>query len=105
MNISSEAGSIGGSRRRQEYCYCMSKAAMNMGAKILSNELWKRSARVISIHPGWVRTAMGGPDSFASKYSVSPDESAANIVNIAVNIDDVPRDQMYMSHTGDILPW
>jgi NAD(P)-dependent dehydrogenase (short-subunit alcohol dehydrogenase family) len=105
VNISSEAGSIGGSRRRQEYCYCMSKAAMNMGAKILSNELWKRSARVISIHPGWVRTAMGGPDSFASKYSVSPDESAANIVNIAVNIDDVPRDQMYMSHTGDILPW
>ena len=74
VNISSEAGSIGASRRRQEYCYCMSKAAMNMGAKILSNELWKRSARVISIHPGWLRTAMGGPDAFANKYSVSPDE-------------------------------
>jgi NAD(P)-dependent dehydrogenase (short-subunit alcohol dehydrogenase family) len=105
VNISSEAGSIGASRRRQEYCYCMSKAAMNMGAKILSNELWKRSARVISIHPGWLRTAMGGPDAFASKYSVSPDESAANIVDIAVNIDELPADQLFISHTGEILPW
>jgi len=76
VNISSEAGSIGGSRRKQEYCYCMSKAALNMGSKILSNELWDRSARVISFHPGWLRTRMGGPDAFASKYSVSPDESA-----------------------------
>ncbi|HOQ06646.1 MAG TPA: SDR family NAD(P)-dependent oxidoreductase [Clostridiales bacterium] len=105
VNISSEAGSIGGSRRKQEYCYCMSKAALNMGAKILSNELWDRSARVINFHPGWLRTPMGGPGAFASKHSVSPDESAENIVNIAVNIDEVPRDQMFMTHTGDILPW
>lgn len=105
VNISSEAGSIGASRRKQEYCYCMSKAALNMGAKILSNELWERSARVISFHPGWMRTAMGGPGALASKYSVSPEESAANIVNIVLNIDEVPRDQMFMTHTGDILPW
>ncbi len=105
VNISSEAGSIAGSRRKQEYCYCMSKAALNMGTKVMSNELWERSARIINFHPGWLRTPMGGPDAFASKHSVSPEESASNIVNIALNIGDVPRDQMFMTHTGDILPW
>ena len=105
VNISSEAGSIAGSRRKQEYSYCISKAALNMGTKILSNELWGRSARIINIHPGWLRTVMGGQEAFKSKNSVSPEESAMNIVNIALNIDKIPRDQMYMQHTGEILPW
>lgn len=105
LNISSEAGSIGAARRSQEYGYCMSKAALNMGAKILSNELWSCSARVMIIHPGWLRTSMGGPDAFASNNSIVPEESAANIIEIALNIDDIPRDQMYMHHTGEILPW
>ncbi|MDR1617970.1 MAG: SDR family oxidoreductase [Treponema sp.] len=105
MNISSESGSIGAARRTQEYGYGMSKAAMNMGAKLLSNELWAREARVMSIHPGWLRTDMGGAEAFKSDKSVSPDESAENIVNIALNIDTIPRDQMFMQHTGEILPW
>jgi len=105
VNISSEAGSIGACRRKQEYSYCMSKAALNMGTKILSNELWDRSARIINFHPGWMRTAMGGVEAMKSKNSVSPEESAENIVNIALDIDKIPRDQMYMQHNGEILPW
>jgi NAD(P)-dependent dehydrogenase (short-subunit alcohol dehydrogenase family) len=79
--------------------------AMNMGARLLSNELWAREARVMCIHPGWLRTDIGGSEAFKSDRSVSPDESAANIVNIALNIDKIPRDQMFMQHTGEILPW
>jgi len=105
VNVSSEAGSIGACRRKQEYSYCMSKAALNMGTKILSNELWDRSARVIAIHPGWVRTSMGGSESFKSKYSVSPEESADGIIDIALNIGGIPQDQMYMRQNGEIMPW
>jgi NAD(P)-dependent dehydrogenase (short-subunit alcohol dehydrogenase family) len=105
VNISSEAGSIGACRRKQEYSYCMSKAALNMGTKILSNELWDRSARVIAIHPGWVRTRMGGPESFESKYSVSPEESAEGIIDIALNIGSIPQDRMFIQHNGEIMPW
>ena len=105
VNISSESGSVGAARRKQEYGYGMSKAAMNMGAKLLSNELWDIGARVMSFHPGWLRTAMGGDAAFKSSKSVSPDESAANIIGIIMNIDTIPRDQMYMTHTGEILPW
>lgn len=105
VNISSEAGSIAACRRKQDYSYCMSKAALNMGTKLLSNELWDRSARIIAIHPGWVRTRMGGPESFKSKYSVSPEESADGIIRIAVNIGSIPQDQMFMQYNGEILPW
>lgn len=105
MNISSEAGSIGAARRAQEYGYCMSKAALNMGAKLLSNELWNRQARVMNIDPGWMRTVIGGPGAAASSRSVAPEDSAADIVKIALSIDDYPRDQMFKEHTGKIIPW
>ncbi len=105
INISSEAGSITVCRREVEYAYCMSKAALNMGSKILSNELYKKSVRVLNVHPGWMRTKMGGPDAFASSHSVSPKESAKNIIEIARHIDVIPRDQLYMQYNRELLPW
>ena len=105
LNVSSEAGSIGAARRTHTYGYCMSKAAMNMMGKILSNELWAKKARVMMVYPGWMRTRMGGPASFESSRSVSPEESAEIIVDYCLNINDIPRDQMFMSYTGYIIPW
>jgi NAD(P)-dependent dehydrogenase (short-subunit alcohol dehydrogenase family) len=103
--ISSEAGSIGAARRKAEYAYCMSKAAVNMLGKLLSNELWEKEARVLLFHPGWLRTQMGGDRAKQSSASVEPGESADNIVNIALGIDKWPRDQLYMTHQGELLPW
>jgi NAD(P)-dependent dehydrogenase (short-subunit alcohol dehydrogenase family) len=103
--ISSEAGSIGATRRKAEYAYCMSKAALNMLGKLLSNELWEKEARVVMLHPGWLRTVMGGDRAKGSSLSVDPEESAADIVNIAEHIDERPRDQLYMTHRGELLPW
>lgn len=105
INISSEAGSIGNCWRDKEYSYCMSKAALNMGAKIMSNELAKDSVRIINLHPGWMRTAMGGERARASSSSVSPEESARDIVGIALDIDNIPKDLLYMEHTRKPLPW
>ncbi|MDR2740579.1 MAG: SDR family NAD(P)-dependent oxidoreductase [Treponema sp.] len=103
--ISSEAGSIAATRRKAEYAYCMSKAAVNMLGKLLSNELWEKDARVIMFHPGWLRTKMGGTRAKQSSASIEPEESADDIVHIALDIDKRPRDQLYMTHRGDILPW
>lgn len=105
INISSEAGSIGACWREKEYSYCMSKAALNMGAKIMSNEFKKKSVRILNLHPGWMRTAMGGPRALASSDSISADESAKNIVGIAMDIDNIPEDQLYMQHTREPMPW
>lgn len=105
INISSEAGSIGDCWREQEYAYCMSKAALNMGSKIMSNEFLKRGVRILNFHPGWMRTPMGGQPAMESSNSVSPEESAGNIVSIALDIDSIPKNQLYMEHTGKPLPW
>jgi NAD(P)-dependent dehydrogenase (short-subunit alcohol dehydrogenase family) len=103
--VSSEAGSIGGARRREEYAYCMSKAAVNMLGKLLSNELWEVGARVMLLHPGWLKTQMGGEPAKQSKLSLEATESAVDIVGIVDDIESIPRDQMYMTHRRDILPW
>lgn len=40
--------------------YRMSKAALNMYVVMLSKRLRKRNIRVTALHPGWVKTRMGG---------------------------------------------
>lgn len=79
--ISSEAGSISDAPRGSEYGYCMSKAALNMLTKLLINrEAQTRggrgSAQVFALHPGWVRTDMGGANA-----DISPEESARDILS------------------------
>lgn len=105
VNISSEAGSIGGARRKGEYGYCMSKAALNMASKLLSNELWDKNARVICIHPGWMKTAMGGERAQRSSESITAKESAKKIYEIANEVESIPRDVMFITYKGEILPW
>jgi NAD(P)-dependent dehydrogenase (short-subunit alcohol dehydrogenase family) len=105
VNITSEAGSIGDCYREGEYLYAMSKAAANMASMTLRNELRERGVRVICFHPGWLRSQMGGERAAASPYSISPEESAANIVAYATKPETIPAGVYFMEHTGKPLPW
>ena len=55
INISSKMGSIDVCEKNDSVAYRMSKAALNMYTKILSNRLAGKQV-VASVHPGWVRT-------------------------------------------------
>jgi NAD(P)-dependent dehydrogenase (short-subunit alcohol dehydrogenase family) len=105
VNVTSESGSIGDCYRDVEYMYGMSKAAANMASMILYNEIKPRGAGVICFHPGWLRSPMGGKGAAESPYSVSCDESAANIIGYAVDPDTIPDNVFFMEHTGKPLPW
>jgi NAD(P)-dependent dehydrogenase (short-subunit alcohol dehydrogenase family) len=99
INISSEAGSIADCRRENQFAYCMSKAALNMQSKILQNYLQPRGFKVLAVHPGWMRTNMGGPHA-----TISPDDSAGGIFQLALK-EWKADDPIYVNYQGDPLPW
>jgi NAD(P)-dependent dehydrogenase (short-subunit alcohol dehydrogenase family) len=59
--ITSRMGSIGDNTSGGSYVYRSSKAALNAVAKSASVDLRSRGISVVVLHPGWVRTDMGGP--------------------------------------------
>jgi NAD(P)-dependent dehydrogenase (short-subunit alcohol dehydrogenase family) len=77
VNISSEAGSIGKAWRKGEYGYCMSKAALNMASMILQNRFASEGVKVLAIHPGWMKTDMGG-----EAAPTPPEQSASAIIQL-----------------------
>jgi NAD(P)-dependent dehydrogenase (short-subunit alcohol dehydrogenase family) len=99
INISSEAGSITDCWREMQFPYCMSKAALNMQSKILQNYLKPRGYKVLAVHPGWMRTNMGGPEA-----ALAPDESAEGIFQLAAR-EWKAEDPIYMDYLGNLLPW
>ena len=57
--LSSRMGSIGAMTGTANWLYRASKAALNSTLKAAS--LTAKSATCVALHPGWVRTDMGGP--------------------------------------------
>ena len=74
-HISSAMGSIGTTTSPGDLAYRMSKAALNMMAKSIAHELHDDHIISIVVHPGWVRTNMGGPNA-----PTLPSESARGIL-------------------------
>lgn len=59
---SSRMGSIADNESGGRYIYRASKAALNAVGKSLSVDLKDKGVTVLMLHPGWVRTDMGGPN-------------------------------------------
>jgi NAD(P)-dependent dehydrogenase (short-subunit alcohol dehydrogenase family) len=59
---SSQMGSISDNSSGGAYAYRASKAALNAVGKSLSIDLSARGIITLILHPGWVRTDMGGPN-------------------------------------------
>jgi len=99
INISSESGSISCCRREKEFDYCMSKAALNMGTKLLSNYLKRDKIAVLSVHPGWMRTDMGGKHA-----DLDPYETAGNLIALFDEINNEEYKE-FIDNKGDVYPW
>ena len=82
INISSVMGSIGLCERIDSVAYRMSKAALNMYTKILSNRLFNKQD-IASVHPGWVRTTIAEDNIVNGR--LSPKESAIKIFDFVTS--------------------
>jgi NAD(P)-dependent dehydrogenase (short-subunit alcohol dehydrogenase family) len=60
--LTSKMGSIDDNTSGESYSYRSSKTAVNMVMKSLSIDLKPYGISVITLHPGWVQTDMGGPN-------------------------------------------
>ncbi len=77
INVSSKMGSIEQCVGTDSVAYRMSKTALNMYTKILTNR-YAREFQIATLHPGWVRTNISGDN---TKGRFSTEESAAMIYN------------------------
>jgi NAD(P)-dependent dehydrogenase (short-subunit alcohol dehydrogenase family) len=98
VHITSRMGSFG-HFGADMYGYRASKAALNMLHRCLADELGREGFVCVALHPGWVRTDMGGPDA-----TLGVAESVAGMLRVIDGL--APRDNgAFLDHAGARLPW
>jgi NAD(P)-dependent dehydrogenase (short-subunit alcohol dehydrogenase family) len=101
--VSSEAGSIGRAERTSWFGYCMSKAALNMGVKILFNDLHPAGYTFRVYHPGWVRSYMHGEKNMDA--ALEPEDAAAYAIPLLLNDREDEGRLAMVDYEGNEWPW
>ena len=97
IHVTSQMGSIADNQSGGYYFYRISKAALNMFNKSFSRDY--PNIPSIVVHPGWVKTDMGG-----THAPIAPETAANNISDLILTANNIVSGNFY-NHKGDILPW
>ncbi|WP_372017391.1 SDR family oxidoreductase [Pseudoxanthomonas sp. 10H] len=98
-NLSSEIGSLA---RRTEFrtpSYAIGKAAQNMGSVLLGRALAPRGIVVVALHPGWVRTDMGG-----AQATTAAGDAVSALLAVIDRLDAADSGR-FLDSQGRELPW
>ncbi len=97
--VTSLMGSIADNSSGRSIFYRSSKAALNAAMKTLSIDLQGRGLGVLVLHPGWVRTDMGGQE--------APTSPADSVEGMRRVIDAFRREDSgrFLNFRGEELPW
>ncbi|XP_011168540.1 C-factor [Solenopsis invicta] len=99
INMTSILGSIAENNDGGFYPYRCSKAALNAATKSMSLDLKADGILVACLHPGWVRTDMGG-----SNAPMDIDTSISGILDTLNSLTE-KQTGCFMQYDGKILPW
>jgi NAD(P)-dependent dehydrogenase (short-subunit alcohol dehydrogenase family) len=99
LNISTELASIAHRRAFSTPSYCISKAALNMATRLMSFELATRGIGCAAVHPGWVKTEMGGPNA-----PVMVEDSVRALIAFVEQLSPEQYGGFFASD-GTPLPW
>ncbi|XP_041795254.1 C-factor [Chelmon rostratus] len=81
------------------YPYRTSKSALNMVSRCMAVDLEPDGILCMAIHPGWVRTDMGG-----SEAPLSSEESVSSILSVIGGLSEKDHGS-FLNFTGEVLPW
>lgn len=99
VGMGSIIGSIGGYPDGGLYSYKASKAGLSAVMKAASFDLKAKGITVITMHPGWVITDMGGEGA-----QITTDVSIAGMREVIAGL--TPADTgRFLTYSGEELPW
>ncbi len=97
--MSSGQGSIGNNTKGGAELYRGSKAALNMFMRSYAARHAGESRALLLMAPGWIRTALGGPN---ATYSI--EESIPKVVEVLLSRQGKPG-LHYLDREGRAVPW
>jgi len=99
VNMSSLMGSVEDNGSGGDYAYRSSKSALNMVTKSLSLDLIDKNIVSVVLHPGWVKTDMGGRHA-----TLSIEDSVRGMVQVISSLEK-SQNGKFLRYNGDVLPW
>ncbi len=99
VNITSRMGSIADNSSGGSWSYRISKTALNMVCKNLAFSLRKHGVATMVLHPGWVRTDMGGPEA-----SMPIADSVRDMCHVMDGLT-LEESGCFKDFTGTKIPW
>jgi len=98
-SMSSKMASMADNSSGGSYLYRSSKAAINAVMTSAAIDLKPKGIKVAILHPGWVKTDMGGPHA-----EINTQESVLNLRKILKNL--TPQNSgCFFEIDGSIIPW
>ncbi|MCL1144434.1 SDR family oxidoreductase [Shewanella marinintestina] len=97
--ISSKVGSMADNSSGGGYYYRSSKAALNSVVKSLAIDLHADGIKCVALHPGWVRTEMGGPNAL-----IAPAASVQGMAMVIGELSDAQSGE-FLDYQGNSIPW
>jgi len=97
--LSSKMASMADNGSGGSYIYRSSKAALNAVVKSMAVDLRPRGIKAVALHPGWVKTEMGGPNA-----EISTRESVSRMFDslLSLTVSDSGR---FIDIDGSDIPW
>lgn len=98
ITISSQMGMMT-STSSDRIAYRASKSAVNKVMQGLTTDLRSEGIATLTLHPGWVRSDMGG-----SSADISTQESAAGILQRIAELS-IDRTGQFLNYAGETMAW
>ncbi len=97
--MSTAVASIADNSGGGNYAYRCSKVALNMAMKNFSIDLRDKGVLVMSMHPGWVRTDMGGPNGL-----IDTETCASTMIKTLQGLTDKDHGT-FLRYNNTSIPW